>query len=630
MLMKHTPSTLAGLILLAIALQVVAQTTETHSFLNLDRAIPDGNASGLSDHRSVASSISHLAELRIKLHVSGEFNGDLYAYVRHVSTGTTNFCVLLNRPGRSTADAWGYADTGLSVTFSDVAANGNIHTYHNVASPAAGTPLAGSWRPDGREADPLQVLDTTPPTTSLAAFLGTNPEGEWTLFVADVDRGATHLLVSWELELVGGATPDVSWTAPADITYGTALSSTQLNATSSVPGDFVYSPPAGTQLNAATAQTLSVTFTPADATAYVPVTRTVGINVLPKPLTITATSLSKVYGAALPTLTWVSSGFVNGDTEADLDTPPNVTTPATASSPVSAYPITPGGAADPNYAITFVEGVLTVNPASTSGALTTSANPAAPGQSVTFTLQVDAVAPSTGVPSGSVQFLVDGANAGSPVPLSGGKASSNFTTLTAGLHTIAAAYAGDGNYLGTTNALAGPQLINTPPAAGADMMMRYPSDATKVLVGTLLANDSDADGNAFQLVSVSATSAYGATITRDGDWIHYTPAAGFTNDDSFTYTIEDSYHAQAVATVTVLATTEAVPSPNLLLSELPDGSFLLKFDGIPGKTYRIQYSETLPTWADLGSTVADDVGMFNYTDTPPAGTPRRFYRSIYP
>ena len=52
----------------------------------------------------------------------------------------------------------------------------------------------------------------------------------------------------------------ITWNAPAAITYGAALSSTQLNATADVPGAFVYSPAAGTVLKAGT-QTLSVVFT---------------------------------------------------------------------------------------------------------------------------------------------------------------------------------------------------------------------------------------------------------------------------------------------------------------------------------------------------------------------------------
>lgn len=66
---------------------------------------------------------------------------------------------------------------------------------------------------------------------------------------------------------VNPATPEITWAKPAAITFGTALSSTQLDATASVPGSLVYSPAIGTVLTAG-AQTLSVTFTPTDFTDY--------------------------------------------------------------------------------------------------------------------------------------------------------------------------------------------------------------------------------------------------------------------------------------------------------------------------------------------------------------------------
>ena len=62
-------------------------------------------------------------------------------------------------------------------------------------------------------------------------------------------------------------TPTISWAAPAAITQGTALSATQLNASASVAGTFVYSPAAGTVLATGT-HTLTATFTPADTTRY--------------------------------------------------------------------------------------------------------------------------------------------------------------------------------------------------------------------------------------------------------------------------------------------------------------------------------------------------------------------------
>jgi hypothetical protein len=61
--------------------------------------------------------------------------------------------------------------------------------------------------------------------------------------------------------------PTITWPAPAAISNGTALSATQLDARASVPGTFVYSPPAGTVL-AVGSHTLSVIFTPTDTTDY--------------------------------------------------------------------------------------------------------------------------------------------------------------------------------------------------------------------------------------------------------------------------------------------------------------------------------------------------------------------------
>jgi Flp pilus assembly CpaE family ATPase len=66
---------------------------------------------------------------------------------------------------------------------------------------------------------------------------------------------------------VSKATPAIEWPTPLDIPVGSALDATHLNATASVPGEFVYQPAAGEVLEAGT-HTLSVTFTPADSANY--------------------------------------------------------------------------------------------------------------------------------------------------------------------------------------------------------------------------------------------------------------------------------------------------------------------------------------------------------------------------
>jgi hypothetical protein len=68
------------------------------------------------------------------------------------------------------------------------------------------------------------------------------------------------------------------------------------------------------------------------------------------------------------------------------------------------------------------------------------------GQPVTFTATVSGPAGGP-APAGAVQFLVDGANFGSPVTLAGGSAASApASNLGAGMHTVTAIYLGDGNY----------------------------------------------------------------------------------------------------------------------------------------------------------------------------------------
>src|SRR5262249_6705115 len=96
------------------------------------------------------------------------------------------------------------------------------------------------------------------------------------------------------------ATPVITWATPADITYGTALGATQLNATANTPGTFVYSPASGEVLTAGANKTLSVTFTPTDAANFTTATKTVSINVLKATPVITwATPVDITYGTAL-------------------------------------------------------------------------------------------------------------------------------------------------------------------------------------------------------------------------------------------------------------------------------------------------------------------------------------------
>jgi len=91
------------------------------------------------------------------------------------------------------------------------------------------------------------------------------------------------------------------------------------------------------------------------------------LSVTTAALTVTAQPQSRFAGQSNPPLTVTYSGFVNGDTAQTLVSPPNVTTTATPTSPPGVYPISVGGAASPNYAISYVNSTLTVKPVTVQG-----------------------------------------------------------------------------------------------------------------------------------------------------------------------------------------------------------------------------------------------------------------------
>ena len=110
------------------------------------------------------------------------------------------------------------------------------------------------------------------------------------------------------------AIPSISWSNPADIVYGTTLSSTQLNATSAVDGSFIYTPASGTKLNAGSNQKLSVTFTPTDGANYASATKQVTINVSIKAIPSISWSnpADVIYGTALSATQLNATSSVDG------------------------------------------------------------------------------------------------------------------------------------------------------------------------------------------------------------------------------------------------------------------------------------------------------------------------------
>jgi hypothetical protein len=326
---------------------------------------------------------------------------------------------------------------------------------------------------------------------------------------------------------------------------------------------------------------------------------------------------------------------VNGDTASIVTGAPGFSTTATTSSSVGSYAITPsaGSVAAPNYSFTnFINGTLTITQASSTNVVSTSANPSPTGSNVTFTASLLAVSPGSGTPTGTVQFLSDGTLLGPGMTLTGGVASLTTNSLSHGTHIITARYAGDGNFIGSTNTLSPNQSINSAPVATAITLSRNPSADTKARISALLANDSDADGDTITLSSFNLTSAQGGTVVTNNGWLFYTHPNGYTNVDSFSYFITDG-SLLSTGTVTISIAVNTNLAANIESSQnLGNGSYLTSFSGIPGRIYTVQYAtnQFTPSWQMLGTATAGTTGLFQYTDSPGTNSPTRFYRSTFP
>ena len=95
--------------------------------------------------------------------------------------------------------------------------------------------------------------------------------------------------------------------------------------------------------------------------------------------------------------------------------------------------------------------------------------------------------------------------------------------------------------------------LNHPPVAADDSATT--PQGTPVTI-SILGNDSDPDGDALALVSL--TQGHNGTVTNNGGNVTYSPDSGFDGIDTFTYTIGDGNGGTDTATVTVTVTVVAV------------------------------------------------------------------------
>jgi hypothetical protein len=249
------------------------------------------------------------------------------------------------------------------------------------------------------------------------------------------------------------------------------------------------------------------------------------------------------------------------------------TSPGTgASSYQPTYGAAPGydlatGLGTPNAYNMVCSSAWSSTPVCTTTAVSSSQNPSAYGQAVSFTATV-----TGNSPTGTVQFNIDGSAFGSPVTLSGGSATSgSTTTLAVGTHTVTAVYSGDSQNVGSTGTLGGGQVVTIATSTTSVSSSLNPSTYGQSVsftatvtggspTGTVQFNiDSSPFGSA---VTLSGGSASSGSISTLAQGTHTVTAvySGDSNNSGSTGTLSGGQVVQTAGAGTITVSTTGSPS----------------------------------------------------------------------
>ena len=303
--------------------------------------------------------------------------------------------------------------------------------------------------------------------------------------------------------------------------------------------------------------------------ASTPLSQTVSASVSPTTTALVSSAPTSTYGQSVTFTATVSPTNATGSiTFNDGVTTLSVVPLAAGSAAFSTSALTGG-----MHSITAVYGgdsshsgstsnavAQTVNPASTTTALSPSANPSTFGQSVTFTATV-----SPSAATGTVTFK-DGVTTLGTGSLSSGTATFSTSSLTAGSHSITAVYSGDTNYTTSTSAIT-TQTVNKAsttttltssanPSATAQTVTFTATISPSTATGTVTFTDGATTLGAPTIVSGTATLSTSSLTAGDH------PITATYNGDANNLTSSSAVLHQIVsATLTASSTTVVSSSP---------------------------------------------------------------------
>lgn len=162
--------------------------------------------------------------------------------------------------------------------------------------------------------------------------------------------------------------------------------------------------------------------------------------------------------------------------------------------------------------------------------------------------------------------------------------------------------------------------------AGPDQLATLPNTSVIVPLNKFLCNDGFEIGDAPTIGLTNFASARGGMIAVTNNTLVYTPPAGFSGGDNFTYRLAGMFGDEDFASVNVRIGAGVDQSATVvsLVRENTNSVMVCLFGG-PNQTYNIEQSSDLAAWTHSGQLTADAAGSmtYHYAIEP---VEKRFYR----
>ena len=170
--------------------------------------------------------------------------------------------------------------------------------------------------------------------------------------------------------------------------------------------------------------------------------------------------------------------------------------------------------------------------------------------------------------------------------------------------------------------------IYSPVVAWTDQFNVAPGKSLLIPKNKFLCNDRGEAGDVLQVLLTASASTGGGTLVETNEFWRYTPAFGFSGQDSFTYQLVGAYGGSDMGSVRINVVPGADAQASVVsFSRVSSTAVDVCLLGEPNRIYNVETSTDLVQWQSVTNITADASGSLSYQFSVASGD-RGFYRFL--